>query len=418
MILLVVAFFALLFWGFYSLAWKRRRFDLPALAFFCAAIYFLPGITGNVILPLTAGGLWIEQPIIPQAYGVYVLVLGATLAAAHICDRMETGPEPEPWRKADFEFLGHIATIGAIVGFIWCVAQNGSELLLTKEEFLPKLSPGYKLWTDGATFGAIIAFAGRRKILFAICVTLLVLDLYIGFRINAAMAVVCILFYQLHCKGHGRIFIEHFKLALIALPSVFILLLYKQVVAVIKLGRWDLLFKNISNPENYRFAVFQSEPYVTQLVLHETLRQHFHTDPSHLFIAVSQIIPFGTSLFGRVTTYDELFHHALFSGYWSNLANNFWAEMWSSGGWLLVLGAALMFGFLLVVGERCLRTSSGVLKIFWIYFWTYFAFYIHRNDLVYQIYLQRRAFIYPALFAIVAIAIRKIRQNLAETTVA
>lgn len=400
-------FFALLLGGWAYLALARRRFDLPALAFLCATVYFLPGIMGYVSMPVTSIGLWVEQPLIAEAYGVYALVLAAILGAARICDRMGDFPPAPGAAPLDPILLARVTLAGAWVGFFWCLAVHGQDLRLPKEELLPHLSRGYVLWSEGATFGTLLAAVARRRGLLLGGLLLLAADMFVGFRIATAITLIALFFLWLSGEGPRRLLQDHGRKALLALPAAFLLLLYKQVMAVIKLGRWDLFLANLGNPEIYRMAIFQSEPFGTQSILHEVLRQHFRTDPRQLLEALVNALPFGNVFFPEPRTFNDLFQPALFPGLGYGLANNFWAQMWSVGGWPFLALACLGFAGLLVLGERCLRQPGQALKAFWAYFWVYFVFYLHRNDLAYQLYLQRRVALYALLFAVIAALLQR-----------
>jgi hypothetical protein len=286
--------------------------------------------------------------------------------------------------------------------------------LLPKEDLLPRISRGYVLWSEGATFGTILAFQARRTAAVASGILLLAADMFIGFRVATAITLIAIFFLSLAKVGPRILVRDHWRKALAAFPAAFLLLLYKQVMAVVKLGRWDLFLVNLSNPEVYRMAVFQSEPFGTQSILHEVLRQHFRTGPAHLPGALLNALPFGNVFFRSPTSFDDLFQRTLFPGLGYGLANNFWAQMWSVGGWPFLALACGVFGGLLVLGERCLRQEGVILKAFWTYFWVYFAFYLHRNDLAYQLYLQRRVTLYALVFVVVAALLQRMRAGGAE----
>ncbi len=72
------------------------------------------------------------------------------------------------------------------------------------------------------------------------------------------------------------------------------------------------------------------------------------------------------------------------------MANNIWAEMLSSGGWPLLGLFITIFVVMLMLGSYVIRSRDPILAAGAAVTFSYWAFYIHRNDLLYQVNLEKR----------------------------
>jgi len=79
------------------------------------------------------------------------------------------------------------------------------------------------------------------------------------------------------------------------------------------------------------------------------------------------------------------------------MANNIWAEAYSSGGWLFMAAFAALFAGTLGLGSYLLRCRDPVLRAGIALLFTTWAFYIHRNDLHVQLGLEKRIVLLLAL---------------------
>lgn len=94
---------------------------------------------------------------------------------------------------------------------------------------------------------------------------------------------------------------------------------------------------------------------------------------------------------GTPRSFNDFFQATLFpSDLEYGMANNIWAEMVSSGGWFLLGLFLMVFVSMLMVGSYWIRSQDATLAAGTAVVFSYWAFYIHRNDLLYQVNLEKR----------------------------
>ncbi len=398
----------LLGWGYFG--FYKRPFDLLFLAYASATIYFMPGLVGYTNLPIGSGETWVETAVLPEAYGVFSLVMGGILLAAWLVDRTQTEAErPSAWViGVPSLWVLWVALLMGYLGFAMTLLQHGNALNLPKEEFMSGLSRWYLLGSETAIMSSLLAFLLRRWGLLLLALVLIAVDMYLGFRNSAAIAGLGIFLLWFRQKDPSRLFLRHLKPLLIGVPCAYALFLYKQISVLIKVSNWDLLADLLTNGDTYLFSLTRSEPFGTQTILNETLRAGFTVGPAHLFQALGSALPFYPVFFGQPTSFNDLFQQRLFPGTDYGMANNIWAQMWSSGGWPLLGVFTIVYAFLLAWGTRQIKAQrSPVLLACAAHFWVYWAFYIHRNDLVFQLYIQRRTLVYWGMAVLAAMLVQE-----------
>lgn len=394
-------------WGYFGFC--KRPFDLLSLAYASATIYFMPGLVGYTNLPIGSGETWAETALLPEAYVAFCLVMGAILLAAWLVDRAQPESEGLAVWVIDVPSLWVLwaALLMGYLGFAMTLMQQGTALNLPKEEFMSGLSRWYLLGSECGIMASLLAFALKQWAYFGLALILITFDMYLGFRTSAAITGLGIALLWFREQTPERLFQRHWKAILFSLPAGYSLFFFKQISVLIKVGNWDLLWDYLADPEFYLFAITRSEPFGTQTILNETLRNGFTVGPAHLFQALASVVPFYPVIGGEVTTFNSLFQQRLFPGTDYGMANNIWAQMWSSGAWPLLVVSAIVFASLLAWGARLIKVQkSPVLLAFAIHFWVYWAFYIHRNDLVFQLYIQRRTLSYWGLTILVAMLVQ------------
>jgi hypothetical protein len=133
----------------------------------------------------------------------------------------------------------------------------------------------------------------------------------------------------------------------------------------------------------------------------------FETTADHVISSLYQFILFAPELGAESITFNSLFQPALFPNVEYGLAANIWAQMWSAGGWPLLIVFVLIFNVILALGNSTLRARSAVLKAGLAPVFCCWAFYIHRNELGYALNLEKRLLLL-LFFVIVVLAIVKV----------
>jgi hypothetical protein len=368
----------------------RRKFDLLAFAFVSACFYFLPGFVGYAAY--FVGIIWQPAPLVPQIYTVMTLVLSAILATALIADRLDADTAvvlPRP--SASFRFTSQILTLLSVVGCVMTLITVG-DVLFESNKFLlmSKLNYWYVLWTTTVTLGFVISFLKRQWWLVAINFAFLLFDLFIGFRVELVVAMLTVALIRMSELGSLRLYI-HWKPALIVFLLALGMFTYKYFLTAIKLNDWDLVASQIHNPDALLLIFANSEPFVVQGTLNEILRHGYEAGMDHLMGCFYLLVPFAPQFGAEVIQFDSIYQPDLFPTVTDfGLGNNIWGEMIASGGWALFSIFLVLYCFLLFWGRvafrRCtVETQATVYVVF-----VYWAFYVHRNDLLYQLTLSRR----------------------------
>jgi hypothetical protein len=108
----------------------------------------------------------------------------------------------------------------------------------------------------------------------------------------------------------------------------------------------------------------------------------------------------------EVLSFNDLFQPTLFPDVTYGMASNIWAEMWSSGGWPLLLlflisyvGMMKPFSILVNKGTIITRSTIAVIASYW-------SFYFHRNEIVYEFALIKRVLLVMIPSLIIAMFIK------------
>jgi hypothetical protein len=367
-----------------------RQFDLFSVAFFSACMYFLPGFVGYTVAPM-AGAMHAPVDLEDQTYLVMITVLIAIWVGALLFDHAP-GRNVLALRLQGSESAPVWAVALAVIGSILLVATAGEALLLDdKITIMESLNRWHILGATAAPLGMVLSFSCRRWLLCALSLMLLLCDMYIGFRISFAIAIIAIVTLYLVRDGTQRLAVQNWKVGLMGMALVSLLLVYKQIFVAIKLGMWDVIVERIQDADLYTTAIMMSEPFNTQAILNEVVAQDFRVGMGHLRDISSQFVLFSPELGNAPLSFNDLFQPTLFpSDLDYGMANNIWAEMLSSGGWPLLVLFISIFVSMLTLGSYLIRSRDPILAAGAALTFSYWAFYIHRNDLLYQINLEKR----------------------------
>ena len=398
-----LALFLIFGMGALYLLLKRRRFDFFSIGFFAAGIYFLPGFFGFAQYPVWYGQLS-QRELTPRTYVVMCAVFAAIALGTLLYDMVPHRVSYAAGLKGT-RLAGPIAlAVGLAGAAMSVVTTRGALMTADKSEMLLGLNRWIILWEAGASLAAVILFARRRWFLFACAVVLLVADVYIGFRVAAALTMIAIFVAYCEDKGPQRFLVSRKRLVLAGAIGVAFFLVYKFLFVYVKTADWDELARQISSSELYLSSIIYSEPFITQVILDEVLLTEFRVGPGHLKSVGWQFVFFAPSLGATAVSFNDLFQPRLFPHAigWG-MANNIWAEMWSSGGWGLLAAFIVFYVFVIGVASRLLRIDNPELRATAALLFSYWAFYFHRNDVLTQLNLMKRVGVIAAMCLIASL---------------
>ena len=383
---------------------SKRDFDYFALAFLSALLYFLPGLFG--VTSYSVDGRWSDTQIHPEAYAIMIFVL----SSIYLAERASAHAPSLPAFTTRVPAPGSVAVILAVAactGLAGLLLDAGSEVFQTdKANVLESLGRWHILFYSAGTLGFAVAYAAKRHVLLLLFLALLAFDLYIGFRSALSIALLSVFVLMFHARGKKRLAATNWAMTTMVLAFGFLMFGYAHIAFAAKAETWDVVWSTLTNPEAILFFFTRSEPFIIQQTLNEVISRRFETDMDHVLSSVYQLMLFAPELGADTVSFNSKFQPALFPEVAYGLASNIWAQMWSAGGWPLLVAFAAVFNIVLAVGNATLRARCTVLRAGLAPVFCYWAFYIHRNDLGYTLNLAKRHLLL-LLFAVVLVWILK-----------
>lgn len=399
LLLLLVAGCGLCYFGM-----AHRRCDLFTLAFVSSCVYFLPGFIGSV-----PNGAFRDSrvPLEAETYAVMLTVLTAILAGAWCWDPARS-VRGAPERASADPAASWVALAAALASLVQAIRVGGAALLsASKVEVMAVTSRWFLLLAFAASFALLLSWMQRQWAVCCLAGLLLLFTVFVGFRSNCALALIAAFLVHLHRQGAQRLFIRNRRSMLWISGIAMFFFAYKFVYTMVKLGRFDLVLQSLSDPAFYLDSIIESEPFATQMILNEVLRSGFQTDWHYIVESVVAQFTLFSGEFGlQFVGFNELFQPRLFAEVEYGLAANIWAQMLAAGGWPLFLGFLLAFVVSLRLGSLWLDSTTITTRAALALGGAYWAFYIHRNDLGYELGLLRRVVLVWLMIAVLTQALR------------
>lgn len=385
-----LVFFLVAFCGLLYFLFSYRQFDFFSLSFFSSCMYFSPGFLGFTFQYEPGNN---SGEILDATYLVMILVLSAIILGALIFDK-HVHYKRLSISLNKVNYISHIALLLSIAGFLLTIYQSRSIFYLSdKSVILENVSRWHTIWVVSAGISAVLSFIKKKYLIFSISMLLILLDFYVGFRVTIVLTVISIMTYLLSNNGKSRIAISRWKEILFFSFSAIFILLYKQFYILVKLREWNLIIYRLNNFRGIIDTLTRSEPFIIQATLNEVIRNNFHASLEHFSGIFHNFILFSPNLGIETISFNSLFQPVLFPNITSGMASNIWAEMWSIGGWLLLIFFVFLYVLFISLGSYLLNITDPALKGLIIILFSYWSFYIHRNDISYQITLERRVFL-------------------------
>ncbi len=373
----------------------KRGFDYFSLAYFSAVLYFLPGFFGYTSYHVN--GVWRKLEIVNEAYAVMILVLSSIVIFSLIF-RAHYSPvvadRTPPIRRIFILIVFSLACVGLI----------GTLLSLGKTLFVPDkalimdgLGRWHILYVAAITIGFPAAYLLGSRFYCAIFLMMLFFEVYIGFRSPIAVSVLSVFTLYLTRAHPVERLIGQWKVAGLAVLFGAFLFSVKQVLTVFKAGSVDIVVDRLSSLSFYYGAVVKSEPFIVQSTLNHVISERFHTEWDHILSALNQFFLFSDFLGIDPRSFNSYFQNALFPDVTYGMASNIWAQMWSVGGWWLLVLFVVLFNLGIYFFNKTLACRNAILRASLAPMACYWVFYIHRNDISYIINLEKRLFIVFAI---------------------
>lgn len=399
---------------------KKRRFDFLSVGYFSAVMYFLPALYGTAMSPYGPYDL-VPSPLITETYVVMVTVLLAILAGTIAYDEI-------PHRKvrhvglSGTQSAGNWALLLAATGCAMSVATMGLDMLFTidKNLLLQNVNRWIIFWEVGAGLAVVFFFSRRQWFRFGLAALILLFDVFIGFRVAFAFAFIACFTLWAEEQGRQRFGVRKVRPILLAASLIAFLFIYKAVYIPMKVGAWDIVAQQLTSTEAYNHTITNSEPFVTQTILNQVLLMNYHVPLEHLRGVPHQFLFFAPSFGAENIGFNDYFQPQLFPQVGEmGMANNIWAEMWSTGGWPLLLAfigidvlLLCYLSTLLRIDNREVRAAISLPAVAW-------AFYLHRNDVFVETNMIKRLLLIAALCVVLAMvshdATHRLRRKVSDS---
>ena len=378
----------------------KREFDILSVGYVSAFVYFSPGFTGEVMYPMEQSQVFgYPVPIHPETYLVMAFVLIALWGAAFIFDLPARRSVPNIPFRAHPSFLKY--AIGyTYLGMIMTWITLGVDVMTSpdKNDILAVFSRWSILWGSGSVIAFVLAFEQRRTTLMLVAVIALLVDMYAGFRTSSAIAAISVACLWLNQQGAGRLAVRHWRILLLGAVMAAFLFIYKFLFSAIKAEDWGLVLELLANPTLYFNAFLNSEPFFTQSVLNEVIREDFQSGLGHFASTPLSFALFAPELGWVLPSFSDIIQSQLFPNLVeTGVAANIWAEMISAGGWILLFIFVSLYALALCWGSYLIRASDPVWRSVIVSAFVVLAFYVHRNELQFQITLEKRTLLFFAL---------------------
>jgi hypothetical protein len=380
----------------------KKPFSVFALAAFSWAFYMLPLAVGVVPkMGVTGPEPGVLLTLDPRVY-ILGFGLGATtVVSSALYEKMN------PARRAMSGSEGRSASawyIGIAVAALAMHASQEPLFFVKKSELLKSLGHFFVLFETCISLAAVDAFYHRRWPLFAAAICLLVLDLAIGFRLNAVIvALACVLIW-LSRQGAIRLVSRlHVYAGIgIAILAVGILAnpirLYGPVAAI----------ESLADSHHVHNEFFRLEPFVTQSVANETLKAELSCQSLGWRQVITAILPVGRYLNFTPRMFENDYK-PLFPEVTFGLAGNPWAESVCRGGWAGFAAALCLFALLLAAIQFALDRARPTFLPALAICSVIVAFYANRNDVFFTALMLRRVIYVAGAVHIASFAVRSVQ---------
>jgi hypothetical protein len=369
---------------------KNRYFDFFTVAFFSSIVYFMPGFFGYV--GLYSNLHWDYSEILPETYFIMISVMASIVLFAFISDLIQKDSSKIIKIKHDL-YVGSIALVLSIASFLMEYMTVGNSMFANdKADILESLSRWTILFEYFLVLAILIFYDKQKYFILLFAFYFVYIDLvFMHFRSVLVWTIIGILISSLNHKGKIRLY-KYWKQSII-LFGFFIFALAFKMLSGGMIVDFDSLIQVIKSEDFLLLLFMTSEPFTIQEILNEVVKNDFESSPFQFSGLLGLLVPFLPEIGFNVISFNDLFQPYLFSNVDYGMANNIWAQMWSAGGYFLFFIFIIIYNYILYIGSKYIRYTEGSLKIFIIFLMVIWSFYIHRNDIVGQLTLEKRAFI-------------------------
>lgn len=160
------------------------------------------------------------------------------------------------------------------------------------------------------------------------------------------------------------------------------LFVYSHFRTFLRAGDYVALLERLNSLDFIVYSLMYSEPFITQSILNEVVEKDF-TSPLYQLVSFILVpVPF-TTMFFNVDGLQFFGHYqeVLFGKLTGigTLANNYWAQLWSMGGYSLLIIYLFIHNLVLFILNKVKFMNSLIINAYFIPFMIYGTFYLNRK---------------------------------------
>ena len=400
-----------------------RKIDLFTIIFYTSSLYFLPAFFGFAVSDYRVIDVSYLTNSTYSFYIFYFIILticsiAVTAITKYFIKNSKTIGFSLLLKPAfdDWIFALRI-TCPSALWLAWFITPDGL-FQGDKNQLLSQLGWIYSFFQYATVFYIVLSFFSKRYYDFLFALALCVFDLLIGFRLVVTFSFFTIIFFYGLFNSKPSCCFKCF-VPLLILSMFFIGLTYKSALNLYSSeGILEAVFYFTDINLLYE-AIIASESFSRQHMLNNTILQDLNLESNYVLDFLRLLFPgFSNRLFDQYIGFGDRVTAILYPQAEWGMASNVWAEQYSLGGflWLYLFslfffcsaGAANFFIVYLTSKKKiCMALIICVLAV-------PFFFYIHRNDLVYQLVIFRDMLISIMLISIpkrVLTIVRRLRHS-------
>ncbi len=376
----------------------RRRFDLFTLTYLTSTVYFLPaffGITHDGTLPLILNPITLSQHLFYFYYFMLLLSFAwlFTKTNTELVKKQHWHSQEQP--TSQIKILTSMSRVSSVLTplllFLAWTVMGQSLFSAEKKDTLENFSVFYALFETTSLIYFFTSFICKRRIHIIISLLLMAFDMYVGFRTIGAFAFILAFAYFLFSNSSPKNMLIFAGSLILAYTFAS---LYKIISVFFKLGEVATGYLALLDLNNVIEYLLITESFVTQEVFRKTISSDFVLPPEYPLSLIRIFLPgVNNILFGKGLGFNDYYQDKLFAHIPWGLGSNVWAEQYAIWGWsgpvILVLS---MFCLLYYANKKIFKwyRSGKIHRVaLTLYLVGPFYFYIHRNDILFQLNITR-----------------------------
>lgn len=373
----------------------RGKIDLIWVSCISFIIYFYPFVDDSISLSSPLG----QFDYVVSPYARFVVEVFAGLLIAYLLlERIRVFKPVIYSERVEGRPSMHYAQITALLVMlslgIVIVQAKGALFENDKPELMKQLGYGYKFFSITTLFLLSLSYHSKWRFGFALVVVALIFDLFLGFRTTAAFAVLlftCLYFSNVRLNLRKTLLVFSLVIVLFLFSLVF-----KPILIVIKTGNLDFFLNLLQDENSYKYLTLASESTTISIVFNEILSSNFSVKSDYLLDVFYQLIPFLTNLLDIPTTsFADYYKQELMGEEAESFASSFWGAAFASFGTIGMF--SIFIAWIAVVHALNRRVCNPNISYFersvWMVSGIPLAFYVHRNDFIFQYSLLKSTLI-------------------------